>query len=86
MKAEFIEAVAIPDVSMESYSIIISAFTESDEVLTCPRSYITVQLNVQITMSRLQLHISFFLGVLLNFDIFVFIFSDRVKRGRSEGS
>lgn len=64
---------------MERNSIIIATFTESDEVLTCPGSNITMQLNVQITMCCMQLYISFLLRIFLNFDIFKFIFGDRVK-------
>lgn len=80
------QVVTIPNVSMKSYSIIIATFTESDEVLTCPGSNITVQLNIQITMCCMQLNISFLLWIFLNFDIFKFIFGDGIKRGRSEGS
>lgn len=81
-----IKSEQLPYVSMKSYSIVKAAITESDKVLTRPGSDITVQLNVQITMCCMQLHISFLLWVLLNFDIFIFIFSDRIKRSRSEGS
>ena len=76
----------IPNASMKRYSIIIATLTESDEVLTRPGSNITVQLNIQITMCCMQLYISFLLWIFLNFDIFKFIFGDRIKRGRSEGS
>lgn len=69
---------------MENNSIVISTFAKSDKVLAGPRSYITVKLNVQITMSRMQLYIAFLLGILLNFDIFKFIFSDWIKSGGSE--
>lgn len=76
----------IPNASMKSNSIIVALLTKGDEVLTRPWSYITVQLDVQITMRCMQLNISFLLWIFLNFDIFKVIFGDRIKRGGSEGS
>lgn len=71
---------------MKSYPIIIATFTERDEVLTCPGSYITMKLNVQITVCCVQLNIAFLGRILLDFDVFKFIFCDRIIRGGGEGS
>lgn len=76
----------IPYVSMKSYSIVIASFTKSDEVLTCPRGYITMQLNVQIAMCGVQLNVTLLLGIFLSHDIFEIIFCDRIIRGWCEGS
>lgn len=78
--------VKVPNVSVKSHSIIITTFTQSDEVLTRSWCHITVQFNVQITMCCLQPNITFCLGVFLNFNIFIFIFGHRIITGRSEGS
>lgn len=79
-------AVTLPYVSMKSHSIIIATFTECDEILTWSGSYITVQLNIQITMCCMQLHITFLFGIFLNFDILKFICGDRIICRRCEGS
>lgn len=76
----------IPYVSMKSYSVVIASFTQSDEVLTCPRGYITVQLDVQITMCGMQLNVPFLLGIFLSHNIFKVIFCDRIIRGWRKGS
>lgn len=75
----------IPDVSMKCYSIVIATLTKCDEILACPGCYITVQLNVQITMCCMQLNIAFLLRVLLNFDILKIILGDRIISCRCEG-
>lgn len=64
----------IPNASMKSNSIIISTLTKCDKVLTCPGSYITMKLNVQITMCCMQLYISLLLWIPLDFHIFITIF------------
>lgn len=45
-----------------------------------------MKLDVQITMCRMQLDITFLLGIFLNFNIFIFILCYWVIGGGSEGS
>lgn len=74
----------VPYISMEYDSVVISTFTQSDEILAGSGSYIAVQLNVQITVGCVQLYIAFLRRVLLDFDVFKFIFGDRIKSRGSE--
>lgn len=73
-----------PDVSMENDIVVVALLTSGEKILTCTRCYITMQLQVKITMGGMETNIALFLWVLLHLNILIIICGNRIKNGRCE--